>query len=280
MAFERTAWLYLDGRRVDLDDTEGGWGMAELDLGYPEIRDVTNNRPVQHGIDDQTRYFGPRAITAKLMLWGGTVKLDDIPGLFAPFMDPMARAELHYTTISASPRERLITVRAAGMSAPMPSPWKREMQLSWVAPDPIIRDGELKVATAWTDAASGPTAVNITTPGETMVPPRLFVHGPVTGATVAVDSFVPPDGEHTYGAVYFKPDFTIEAGHYVDLDCLNHRAYLDGDTLQRVIDKVEFTTTIWPWLLPAGYDNVLTLTGAATDPATKVECWWRDLYLT
>ena len=84
---QRSAWLtYADGTgRLDLDDDAAGYRCLELDLGWPNIRDVTNNKPDAAGTDDRTRLFGSRAITASMMAFpGGTLNADEIVAKFRP----------------------------------------------------------------------------------------------------------------------------------------------------------------------------------------------------
>ena len=70
-----------------------GYFCKELDLGYPGVREVSNNRPDQDGVDDRTSLFGPRSrspanITA---VPAGRHSIDQAASLFAPFMNPAAR---------------------------------------------------------------------------------------------------------------------------------------------------------------------------------------------
>lgn len=90
----RRAWLTLGALTMPLEDESRGYFCTKLDLGYPDVRDVVNNRPDQHGIDDRTQYFGARVVSADLVARGQPV--DEVAAAFAPFMVPSVRPTLHY----------------------------------------------------------------------------------------------------------------------------------------------------------------------------------------
>ena len=85
----RRAWLTLGARTLLLEDPSSGYFCTSLDLGYPTVRAVTNNRPDDDGIDD-------------------------VADNFAPFMVPSARPVLHYVLDRAgTARELLRTLEEA-----------------------------------------------------------------------------------------------------------------------------------------------------------------------
>jgi hypothetical protein len=136
---------------VWLDDLDRGWVCQELNVGYPSLREVVNNRPDQHGTDDQTAYFGSRAVTANITSFQDrdTMALDDIAAQFAPFMVPSARPVLTYSTHSDIGRWRRLTLRPASFDSPMDAPRRiRNIHLGFVAPDPIARDTQQRRAIA------------------------------------------------------------------------------------------------------------------------------------
>jgi hypothetical protein len=295
----RSAWLVLeDGRTLPLDDYTAGYAMTALSIGFPDVRDVTNNRPWQHGTDDQTRFFGGRAVTANITAWpGGKVPLDDIPALFGPYMNPVARPELHYRTLSGSEVERVITLRPSGFESPMPSPGKREIQAAWVAPDPLIRDAVEKSGIAYSGSSSppgrgydlqyqrvyppgsgSPTIAELVTNGDIAVPPRLLIYGPITKPLVQIHS--QSGSTSRLGSIAFVASFTISAGQWVEVDCRTHEAYLNSDPSQPVLEQVDFSSLAWPYILPAPYVNSLSLSGDSTSGITQVQAFWQDLYLS
>jgi hypothetical protein len=289
-----------------LDDVERGWVCTELDLGYPDIREVTNNAPIQHGIDDVTAYFGGRVVTASITaVPDGTLPLDDIVSLFGRYTNPGARPELHFTRQSASYDERMLLLRASGWSAPMGVPSKREFQLSWVAPDALIRNAIISVSSAWVGeddqggrvyeppdlAAYGGVDRDYSTVvgspsvpgapvsrGDLPVSPLLRIYGPITQPVVRL-SGVAPDRTPVQAQVAFGSTLVIGSGEWVDVDCKARTANRNGDPAQSVFSEIEFDATQWPLIYPVPWTNVLELTGSSASPHTLVEARWQDAFL-
>src|SRR5215469_3342880 len=128
-------------RTLPLEDDLAGYAATELDLGFPEVREVVSNRPSADGVDDRTSLMGSRAISANVRsLAGGTMTPDEVATLFAPFMVPSARPELHYVLDRPGAPERMAVVRSSGYGWPINGTKKREIHLSWIAADPVFRD--------------------------------------------------------------------------------------------------------------------------------------------
>ena len=134
----RRAWLTLGALTMPLEDKDAGYYCTELNLGYPEVRDVVNNRPDQHGVDDRTAYFGSRIVSANITAQQAPV--DAVAASFAPFMVPGVRPVLHYVLDRPGTPERAFTVRASGYSWPVTGSRRRDIQLQWVAADPVAVD--------------------------------------------------------------------------------------------------------------------------------------------
>ena len=292
----RAAWLTLGSLNVPLDNVDGGWICTELDLGYPDVRDVTNPNPVAHGLIDRTKFFGGRTVTAKIMAFaGGAVPLDVVVEQFAPFLDVGARPQLHYTT-EGNLAERVLTLRASAWSAPMDTPPERGVQLTWVAPDPIARAAQSGQATAWSGAASGggrtypltfnrvypagggaPSTGLIISQGDVAVQPYLRIYGPITGPRVAFVTQLAPAANYL---VAFLATARIDAAHFVGIDTKVHTAYLDDDITKPMLSQLDWTQMNWPVLPPAPDQTTMSLTGQNTTGVTQVQATWQDRYLT
>jgi hypothetical protein len=293
MTCVRRAWLTLDTLSVPLESVDGGWFCTSLDLGYPEVRDVVNNRPDQNGVDDRTRYWGARAVTAELVTdvgWGA--QIDQVAAQWAPFMVPSARPVLHYVLDRPGTAERTLTLRAAAYDWKIEGDRSRTIQLQWVAADPIVRDPVTRTATAWAGAAlaSGrtydltfprtypagggiPTTSIIHGYGDVPIQPLLRIYGPITGPKVTIH--VP--GGATY-VVGFLSTFAVGTGAWVDVNTANKTALYQSDPNQNVITSLDWSTLTWP-VLPPGVDNTMTLSGGATSDISQVQAIWQDGYL-
>jgi hypothetical protein len=289
------AWLVLDSLTMPLEDEDGGWFMTELNLGYPEVRDVTNNRPDQDGIDDRTRYFGARAVSAsvKAVRWAGA-QIDDVASRFAPFMVPSVRPVLHYVLDRPGAPERVITLRAAGYGFVIDNPDERDIQLQWIASDPIVRDPTTHSATAYTGASAGggrrynlvfprvypaggggPATATLYSAGDVSVRPLLRIYGPVTAPVV---SFAP-----SAGVFAMLPTLTLSSGQFVEVDCAARSAWLNGDRTRNLLAQVDWATIAanggWP-LIPPRTTITMTMTGQSTSGNTQTQAFWQDGYLS
>ena len=292
----RAARLVLGPLVVPLDDLDGGWVCTSLDLGAAEVRDVTNNAPDQHGTDDRTQFLGSRVVTANLTaVPDGNLPLDEIVAQFDPFMDPGARPELHFTTLNVDGLERVLVLRSSAWSSPMVQPVSRDFQLSWVAPDPVIRSAILSTTTAWSGSSTiGGRVYSLTFPrvypaggggyvegsivsnGALPVAPLLQMFGAITDPQIFL---LPQSG--AYWAFYFVPGFRIDAGHYLQIDCAAHTAFIDNDPTQNALASINWQTSrLWPVCPVAPNRTSLALYGSSTTGSTQVKASWQDRFLT
>lgn len=288
------AWLVLGGLTMPLEDEAGGWFMTELNLGYPEVRDVVDNRPDQDGIDDRTRYFGARTVSAsvKAVHWAGA-QLDDVASRFAPFMVPTARPVLHYVLDRPGAPERILTLRAADYAFVIDNPDERDIHLQWIASDPIVRDPTVHTAATYTGVSAGagrrynlvfprvypsggggPASASIYSAGDVAVRPLLRIYGPVTAPVV---SFTP-----SAGVFAMLPTLTLSGGEYVEVDCAAKTAWRNGNRTLNVLSQVDWATIAanggWP-LIPARTTVTMTMTGQSTSGSTQTVAYWQDGYV-
>lgn len=298
MPYARQAWLILDGKRLDLDDHQAGYTMTELDIGYPEVREVVDNNPDRDGVNDRTRLMGSRVVTAVIRAWpGGAVKMDDIARLFGPFTWPGGRPELHWILDTADRAERMLTLRASDSSAPMSPPVEREIHLGWVAPDPVAYDPVARTAIGRPDseivlgrtysltfnreyppgAVSGESAT-LTVGGDVPARPRIRIYGPVTAPAIALAKWLtiddPVEVRIRFG---FDEAFRVDAGRWVEVNC-QARQVVD-DTGARLEGRVDWSESSWP-VLSNGHTWTVSLEGSSTSPITQAVLTWREGFLT
>jgi hypothetical protein len=295
MVCVRSAWLALAGATIPLENVSGGWLCEQLDLGYPAVREVKNNRPDTDGIDDRTALMGERAVTANIhAVAAGGASIDAIAASFAPYMVPSARPVLHYVLDRPGAPERTMTVRAAGYSWPIVGPVDRQIHLQWIAADPVARDPVQRSATAFAGSSVGAgrgynltfnrsypsgggssSAATITSPGDVAVRPLLRIYGPVTAPVV---TFTP-----SAGLVALQLTMVVSGGHYIEVDCAARSAYLDGDRTQNVLTQMDWATMNanggWP-LIPPQTTVTMAMTGQSTGGQTQTQAFWNDGYLT
>jgi hypothetical protein len=294
----RRAWLVLGDRVLPLEDDVAGYACTELDLGYPEVRDVTNNRPAQDGIDDRTTFMGSRAMSADIVASGGTMTVDEIGATFGPFMLPNARPTLHYVLDRPGAPERSVVVRAAAYGWPVSGARSRAIHLGWVASEPTFRDPTAKTATAmagstsangrvynftpnrvYPPGAGAPSTGEIRSPGDVVVRPLLRIYGPITNPVVTMTPTSGSDPSGPPAVVRFVHGFVIDAGTWVDVDTNAKTAYLRGDPAHSVMGSVDWANSVWPVLPTLPYWSWLTVSGDSTSSTSQVQAWWYDGYL-
>jgi hypothetical protein len=295
----RRAWLELDdGRTMPLDDDTAGYWCTSLDLGYPEVRDVVNPRPDQHGVDDRTQYFGGRVVSADITAGGPGVSIDEVAASFAPYMLPANRPALHYILDRPGRPERVITLRASGYAWPIVGPWRRDIHLQWLAADPVLWDPTERQAIAWAGSAtfSGrtypwtpdrqypaggglPTTARIEHAGDINARPLLRIYGPITGPRARFATYH-PDGFLTDSATLgFVAAFTVDAGHYVEVDTVAYTVRLDGDPGRPAEHFLVWTDLRWPVLAPLPSYTLMSLAGGSANEITQIQARWRDGFL-
>ena len=295
----RAAWLTLGALSVQLENQPGGWFCSSLDLGYPDVRDVVTNKPDQDGVDDRTRYMGARTVTANItaLRWAGA-RIDQVAASFAPFMAPSARPVLHYVLDRPGAAERTLTLRGSGYSWPVAGADQRDIQLQWVAADPVVRDPNTRTAIAWSGSStlpgrayalgfnriypaggSSPNSAIIASPGDLPVRPLLRVYGPITAAQVNFQTTNPGSPTGT-SRVWFVAGYAIGAGHWVDVDCARKTAVADSNNATNVITSIDWVNTIWPVLPPNPGSTTMTVAGGSTSGITQVQAIWNDGYIS
>jgi hypothetical protein len=285
-----TLKLALGSVVLDLMDQANGFRVAEIDLGYPDIREDSNARAVQHGMMDFTQFFGARAVTISgSVIPSAAGSRQKVLHALAPFLDPAARPVLTYQ-IDADTSPRTITLRASELSVPFNHPQVSDWSVGWKAPDPLAYDANIQLTIAGVSifgggrqynlvfnrvypAGTGGTGVS-TNNGDFTVYPLLRVYGPITGANI---QWTPSgqNGQH----LFFALNYTINAGHYVEVDCKRRTAFLDGDPSQSVYPQISFSLAgSWP-VLPPGVRTFWTMQGSNTNNSSQLQVQWQDAYL-
>jgi hypothetical protein len=295
MTCVRQAWLTLGSLSVPLESWSGGWFCSNLDLGFPEVREVINNRPDTDGAVDRTQFMGARLVSAEIKAEAGAgARIDDVADNFAPFMVPSARPVLHYILDRPGAAERTLTLRAVGYSWPIQGNIERDIQLQWKAADPIVRDPVVQTVTALAGAAGGsgrtyplvysrtyptgggaPSTATIASQGDLPVRPLLDIYGPITGPVV---TFTPSVGAPS--KVAFVAAFRIDQGHYVQVDTVAKTAYLDGPGGASELAWLDWFNTAWPVLPVNPATTTMGLAGGSTTGSSQAQAIWQDGYLT
>lgn len=296
MTCVRRAWLVLGAQSIDLEDVSAGYVCTSLDIGSPEVRDVTNNRPDANGIDDRTQFYGSRPVTADIVVAAPDARIDEVASAFAPFMVPNVRPELHYVLDRGTNPERVLVLRAADYGWRVQGPITREVHLQWVAADPIAYDPAVRTATSWagSSGASGrvynltfpraypvgttpPMNAQVRTNGDVSVRPVLRIYGPIVQPRVQLAD---PQNNRQWFAL--RNTTTIDANHFIDIDMGARTAYWDGDRTRSAMREINWWyPTTWFLLAPAvQYTMTLFADGGGSGQATQAVLSWRDGFVS
>lgn len=295
MVCVRTAWLKLGNLVQVLEDESAGYVCTSLDLGSPEVRAVVSNRPDHHGIDDRTRYYGARPITADIVAVAPDARIDEVAASFAPFMIPSNRPELHYVLDREDNPERVIVVRASDYGWPIAGAEKRAIHLAFVASDPIAYDPTLHSAASWAGTGSDagriydltfprtypvgsipPISGQVRTDGDVAVRPTILIYGPVVAPEV--------DFRDESGGVQrfaLKASATVDAGTWIEVNTDARTVLVNGDPGRNVIALVDWgRPSVWPIVEP-GITYTFTMTAAGgTNQVSQAVAQWQDGYLS
>jgi hypothetical protein len=286
----RRAWLTLpNGRSMDLNGA--GYFLTSLDLGAPTVRDVTQNRPDQHGIDDRTLYMGGRVVSVVVTaLATAGARIDEVASAFGPYMVPDVRPVLHYVLDRGDNPERTLVLRASAYSWPVVGPTQRDVSLQWVAADPVARSATVQSATAWAGSSSGsgrsyslvfdrsyPAGGGAAVPGtiqsagDLAVRPVFTLYGPLSAGVVQITQ-----AGATVGVLPMGAAARIDAGRWWTIDTAAHTATDDAGA--SVLPSLDWSALIWP-VIGAGSAAVMTLAGDGTTHVTQAVATWQDGYL-
>jgi hypothetical protein len=189
-------------------------------------------------------------------------------------------------------------LRGSGYAWPIVGAAQRDIQLQWVAADPIVRDPVQKTVTAW--AGTGATGgrqynltfnrayppgggtgntANLSTPGDVGIRPLIRIYGPVTGPALTFQTFT-SGGSSATTYFWFLPGYTIPAGGWVDVDAAGRTVYVNSDPTQPALNQVDWSRSSWPYLAPSPAYVLMQLGGTATTGVTQAQAIWNDGYLT
>jgi hypothetical protein len=276
----------VDGDRVLHLDPENGYSRASLDIGFPTVRAVSQGRPDADGEDDTTQHHGAAAVTLELLLVPRPRIGRTLTGLLdalRPFCHPAARP---YLEVERDGTQWRIRLRAEQGSAPLTSPGHQKVQLGWRAPDGVMESLAEEMGTADavpTDeggfafdlafdlifpASSAVGSVTVFNRGSTAVRPLLRLYGPCTDPRVE---------NQTTGERLVFTGLTIAAGDWLEIDCRDSTARLNGLASQSRLSRLDFNVSDFLRLLSGS--NTLRYYPVAFSDGARLEVRYRSARL-
>lgn len=238
--------------------------LRNLDVPYPAVRAVTEDRADDDGSRDTTNRHGARAVGIQLRIID---RLSAIVDELGGFLHPSARPYLHVTDDEWSD-ERRLRLRVDQQSAPMGTdlyPFGRDVQVQWVAPDGVWEqaqsvsftvNADTGVLTGRTYPLSFPRtypttqaagALEHTNPGNSWQHYVARLYGPCVGPRFTNDT--------TGQTLAFTDQLVIPAGDYVEVNTQDRTAYYLSQAGASRLNNIDFANSQW-WRLAPGLNRL------------------------
>lgn len=269
MAEPRALYLEADGLgRLELDERRG-YIVTQLDLGWPTVRAVSNNRVNAPGADDTTALYGARAVSFEVACFApddGSSSRRDVMARLRAYVSPGRRSVLVFCEDDGQ-RQR-VRLRGDGvgwaMSGASPGVSVR-VQLSWSAPDGILEDAE--ATTANIAAYSAQVAQFVRTYPKTY--PLRYDEPASTGALAVINGTEPAapvlrlwgpctnprllsvdTGAELVFGNEVRGDLILTADQYAEVNVREATVYLNGRKAEPLFDRLNLLRSSFLWLAP------------------------------
>lgn len=269
------------GAIIDLDEvlTEGdGILLIDKSFGYPEVREVVDLYPDNHGVIDNTALFGVRVLSVQGVITGPdsdakakALRAYGLPSLRSKLTFDYLGMEVHTTGRTAN----LDLKKSVGGLYTFTLQWKCQ---------PFFRGNTNSLAAGYSGSSTVPTdlfplsfpfaftsgsSTLITIPNDGQVPifPSFTIHGSITKPVITNTT--------TGQKVAFGTTATVPAGQSLTVDTYARNAYLsDGTSFLPLID---FSLSEW---FSVGLDGAdVKLDGISPGANCQLVANWTDLYL-
>lgn len=245
--------------------------VNSIDVPFPEVREVAEDRPDTDGSRDSTAFHGSRAVSIEAEFYDTPATLMDQVSFF---LHPASRPYLYVqdTEWSDERRLRLRSDQHSGTIEGGADDVYREVQFQWKAPEGVWENASQETAVIRADiesttgaAVTAGTGLHIT-PSGLVLPPstaagskevniagsvaRLHwvarLYGPAKAPNFSVDT--------TNETIVFHNNVEIPAGDYVEIDSRDRTVYYNGMVSASRLQWINYAQTQW-WTLRAGLPN-------------------------
>ena len=264
-----SARLEVGADTLTLDEANG-WFVQSLDVGYPEVRQVADNRADADGTYDSTKYFGARTVSMAVRALGDRrVAFETL----SKFLRPSTRPILFYTVDGT---ERRLRLRPNGRSSSfVGSPNSQDFLAQWVAPDGVIEASveSVAVAQASLGAEAGRT-YDLTFDRDYPASSPLGSVTVTNAGTASAQDFViqlfgpctNPRFENLTTNQQIRFVTTLSASQFLEIKVRDRTVRLNGLVAQNRYNTLDFATSEWFDIAPG--DSLLryrpdTLTAGA-----------------
>lgn len=262
----RAQYLEADGLgRLELTEANG-FVVTSLDLGWPTVRAVSNNRVGANGADDTTAFYGPRAVSLEVGVFAPddrTASRRDRMSRLLAYASPARRAVLVFWDDDGVPQR--VSLRGESVTPPPRRPVGTAVtvMLAWSAPDGIVEELEQRTVKVSAFAATGG-------PGRTY-PRRYPIRYPVrasAGSQDVVNGTEPAAPIYRLWGPCVNPrlvnvetgaevrfgntatgDLTLTADQYVEVNVRNATVTLNGRATESLYSRLDLVASSFAWLI-------------------------------
>lgn len=279
----------VDGSREMHIYPRDGIAPQNLEVGFPEIREVSDPRTDDDGDRDSTLLHGPRAVSLEMVFYRDPLTIAELLAELKTYLHPRSRPFLHIADDEWS-TERRMRLRVTQLGEPYDgyaASQRRKIQAQWKAPDGVWEEADATSVMVNADTSSetgvsfpitfpiswAPTlstgAYELGNPGGT---PSHFVarlYGPCAAPSLR--------NETTNEEITFTPELELSAGEYVEVDTRERTAQLLSDPAASRLAQIDFEVTSW-WRIEPG-DQQIRYTPAEADAGSAAVIEYRPSWL-
>jgi len=282
-------YLYEDRLGVLSLDCDSGYVLKSIDLGFPKVRDNTQDRAMQDGSFDVTYLVGSRAVSLAFVLdgskspTGGTQRLLD---RLAAYCYPMVRPTLYWLPVG-EPDQRKLALRGVDCPALIDNVKYPAVVAQFVSGAPMIESADEHVQIipfntgvpspgrhywfvynkSYPVGGAGEGAVQIVNAGSATASWWARIYGPCNTPTLEIN-----DTQMTFSRL---GGLTLAAGSYVEIR--SRERTITADNGESRYPYYDFTAGVWPVLLPG--PNAVRYYGVSAGAESVVEFHWNDAWV-
>lgn len=265
-----------------------GYVVQSVQIGLPAPRVSAQPRTGGHGTDDETQWFGARAVQLTVKLYPEAVGISSerLARQIGGFLHPAVRPVMNYLLHPNDPASTKMRVRVRADSAPytdqFTEPGWVELSIGFAVPDGRVETADAVVMSL--PAVAGSPVAGRTYPWTS---PRTYPSGVESGAGIAVNC----DGDQEvdaiirlYGpcqgprienvtsgaALVFDPSVTIAVGEFIECDTRFRTVRLNGDPTFNLYGKLAFASSSWEQMIVPGVQTMRFAPSVASSPAQAI----------
>lgn len=269
---------------------ENGVRVSKFEIGYPEMRVVSDPRPDMHGTVDYTQFFGASSVSIEFRIWPEWANfhttrraiMDTLRGLCNPALNPYL-----YENIDGQ-LERRTKIKCDQNSMPFERPDDVEVQMQFRCPDGLWESSDQATYQCGPAVAPGVTpgrtyplnfprtypaaapvgGTLVTQQGNVESYPELIVYGPCTNVRVS---------NVTQGRFIQLNNVNLSASDYLFISMRNRTISMNGDINQDLYDKGDWSISEW-WSISPGQNQIGFVPDGYAD-TTKMQVQFRHNWI-